>query len=200
MKYTTNEVVEKLQQVNKNFNEAKLNAILETFFYVDNRPPINQKTIVMIREKYSIEISNNTILNEIKALECLGYKLPENKFNRTRKANVIKQVKKTSTSSIELIEAVYNNLVSKYRKPHHTLASKLSTEEKQVNYATVKRIEDKLIDLGVSAKEVFKVNGGKSGTKGKKFNTTVPLDEGIIRWNPINKLMPKAFAHLDGAW
>lgn len=200
MKYTTVEVVEKLKIVNSEFTEEKLNLILDTFFNVDTRPPLNSATFKWMREQSGLNFNGKYMAKEVDALVVLGFELAPTASEKTSKSWMIAQVQKQVNASEKVIVAVYKNLIGNRRATADALSRKLpDIIGEGAHRQTIKKIEGLFENMGALVKPYYQSTGGKGGTKGKKFSSTVALDDGIIRWNPA-KLMPKPFAHLDNAW
>lgn len=189
------EIVEKLKPVYAKIDEQRLNIIFE-FFILPKERETAQRGAKIIKDKYGIVIGHRQLSRCLSALKKMGYEVAP-PINRTMtKQQYIDEVSKTSRSSIEVITAVYSNLVSNTRKSNHLMAKSLSTETKEFNVQTVKNINHLFIGLGLKVKPVR--NQKLDGVKGRKLGTVE--GDGVVRWNPEHKLMPEAFKHLDNAW
>lgn len=200
MKYTKQQIVEKVKTVNIEFTEQKLELVLDTFFRVDIRPPLNSTTFKEMREKSGLNFNAKYMAMEVDALVLLGFELAPTASEKTSKSWMIAQVQKQVNASEKVILAVYKNLIGNRRITADALSRKLpDIIGEGAHRQTIKKIENLFENMGALVKPYYQSTGGKGGTKGKKFSSTVALDGVIIRWNPA-KLMPKPFAHLDNAW
>lgn len=202
MKLTKQEVVEKLKTVNKEFTEEKLDCLLDTFFNVENRPAINSKTFTVMRETTGLKFNGKYVPREIDALVMLGFELAPTKNEKTTKRYMVEQVLSKVRASKQVILKVYDNLIHPYRITADALHRKLpSMIGEGAHPQTIKKIESLFSDMGAKVKPIYVRTGASGGgTKGMKFNQTIVIDDGIVRWNPQHKLMPEAFKHLDNAW
>lgn len=202
MKYTTQQIVEKVKTVNREFTEEKLELVLDTFFRVDIRPPLNSITFKAMREKSGLNFNAKYMAMEVDALVLLGFELAPTENEKTSKRYIINQACKQVRATKAVVTKVYENLIFPHRRTADAMSKRMPDIIGETSHPkTIKKIEVILESLGAKVKPVYVKTGGGNGFKhGTKIKPdVVAVDDGIIRWNPA-KLMPKPFAHLDNAW
>lgn len=203
MKYTKQQIVEKVKTVNREFTEQKLELVLDTFFRVDIRPPLNSTTFKEMREKSGLNFNAKYMAMEVDALVLLGFELAPTENEKNSKRYIINQACKQVRATKSVVTKVYENLIFTHRRTADALSRKMPELIGETSHPqTVKKIESILKSMGVKEKPVYVRTGGGNGVKkgeSTRNDGTVVVDDGLIRWNPA-KLMPKPFAHLDNAW
>ena len=201
MKYTKQQIIEKVRLINSEFTEEKLDLILDTFFKVEIRPPLNSITFKAMREKSGLNFKAKYMAMEVDALVLLGFELAPTENEKTSKLYIINQACKQVRATKAVVTKVYENLIFSHRRTADAMSKRMPDLIGETSHPkTIKKIESILESLGAKVKPIYVKTGAVGGgTKGMKFNDVMDVDGGIIRWNP-DKLMPKPFAHLDNAW
>jgi hypothetical protein len=201
MKLTKQQIVNKVKNVNSEFTEAKLDLVLDTFFKVDIRPPLNSITFKAMREKSGLNFNAKYMAMEVDALILLGFELAPTQSEKTSKRYMISQAFKQVRATKSVVTKVYENLIDPHRRTADALSKRMPDLIGETSHPkTIKKIESIFESMGAKVKPVYiKTGGGNGFEKGKKFNNNVDVFDSF-RWNPSQKMMPEAFKHLDNAW